>query len=244
MKTFISYKRVSTDKQGANGLGIQAQEAAVYNYIQSVGGVLIAEYKEVESGRNCERPELEKALSHARRSKATLIVAKLDRLSRNVAFLSALMEGNVPFVACDNPHATNFTLHILAAVAEHEAKMTSERTKAAMAVCKARGVRFGSAIPGFWQGTASDGTPMEEKRRQGLAKAHVVAARMKKEAARRAYLDILPIIREQKASGKSLQQIADHLNETGHTTRTGKRWNPMIVWRVLRREKMEKQPLS
>jgi DNA invertase Pin-like site-specific DNA recombinase len=108
--------------------------------------MIIGMYTEVESGKRSDRPQLAKALAHARRSKATLVVAKLDRLSRNVAFLSALMESKVPFVACDNPHANKLTLHILVAMAEHEAEMISKRTKDALAAYKARGGLLGGQL--------------------------------------------------------------------------------------------------
>lgn len=223
---FIAYKRVSTKRQGDDGYGLGAQDDAVRRYVEHNGGKVIAEYQEVESGRNCARPELTKALAHAKRSKATLIVAKLDRLSRNVAFLSALMESKVPFVACDNPHATTFTLHVLAAAAEHEAKQISERTKAGLAVAKSRGVLLGSARPDHWKGR-------ENLRVQGLAKGREVSIGVRKRLAREAYTDIVPLIREQRASGMSYEKIAQVLNETGHTTRRNKTWKAISVWRVL-----------
>src|SRR5713226_5817525 len=144
----IGYLRVSTKGQGESGLGIEAQKAAVETYAKQNGATLIVCYLEVESGKLADRPELAKALSHAKRSKATLVVAKMDRLARNVAFLSALMEAKVDFIAVDNPAANKLTLHILAAVAEAEAEAISTRTKAALAAYKARGGKLGSARPG------------------------------------------------------------------------------------------------
>src|SRR5262245_4791157 len=120
MAAIIGYLRVSTKGQGESGLGIEGQRAAIEAYARQTGATLVMAYVEVESGKRTDRPELARALAHARRIKATLVVAKLDRLARNVAFLSALMESKVPFVACDNPHANRLTLHILAAVAEAE----------------------------------------------------------------------------------------------------------------------------
>src|SRR5262245_32439937 len=146
----IAYYRVSTRKQGQSGLGLEGQQHEVQTFAQRNGASIVATYKEVESGRKSARPELQKALAHAKRSKAVLVAAKLDRLSRNVAFLSALMESKVEFVCCDNPHATPLTIHILAAVAEDEAKRISARTKAALAAAKRRGVVLGSARPGHW----------------------------------------------------------------------------------------------
>jgi DNA invertase Pin-like site-specific DNA recombinase len=140
---FIAYYRVSTDRQGRSGLGLEAQRAAVGRYLAGIGGILMAEHTEVETGRRNDRPELAKALAACRKHKARLVIAKLDRLSRNVAFIATMMDAGVEFVACDNPHATRLTLHILAAVAEHEREMISARTKAALQAAKARGVRLG-----------------------------------------------------------------------------------------------------
>jgi DNA invertase Pin-like site-specific DNA recombinase len=165
---FVAYYRVSTKKQGDPGLDLEAQRAAVEAYAGQVGGRVKTAYVEVESGKRADRPELARALAHCRRNKATLVVAKMDRLGRNVAFLSALMESKVPFVACDNPHANKLTIHILAAVAEAEAEAISARTKAALAVAKAEGQLLGSARPGHWRGR-------EEKRLAGLVKARAVA---------------------------------------------------------------------
>lgn len=141
---FISYLRVSTDKQGERGHGIEAQRRSVSDFIAD--GTLIAEFVEVESGkRHDNRPQLAAALAAARKHKARLVIAKLDRLARNVAFIAGLMEEKVEFVCCDMPSATPFMLHIYAAVAEEERRMISNRTKAALAVAKARGVVLGNA---------------------------------------------------------------------------------------------------
>jgi len=135
---FVSYLRVSTDKQGQSGLGLEAQRAAVGAFLASAGGRLIKDYVEVESGRKNDRPKLTAALAHAKATGATLIIAKLDRLSRNVAFIANLMESGVDFVAADMPLANKLTIHVLAAVAEHEREMISERTKRALGSIKVR----------------------------------------------------------------------------------------------------------
>jgi DNA invertase Pin-like site-specific DNA recombinase len=138
----VTYARVSTARQGVSGLGIEAQQAAIANHLR--GAVPLAEFVEVESGKHSNRPELDKALAMCRKHKAVLVIAKLDRLARNVAFISNLMESKVEFVACDFPQANRLMLHILSAVAEHEARMISERTKAALAAAKARGTPLGN----------------------------------------------------------------------------------------------------
>ncbi|MDQ3482088.1 MAG: recombinase family protein, partial [Pseudomonadota bacterium] len=140
----ISYLRVSTAKQGASGLGLEAQRAAVAAFTTSGGHTLVAEYVEVESGAKAARAQLAAALTSCRLHRATLVIAKLDRLARNVSFIANLMDGGVEFVACDMPHANRLTLHLLAAIAEHEREMISQRTKAALQAAKARGVRLGN----------------------------------------------------------------------------------------------------
>src|SRR5215831_7552936 len=145
MATFIGYLRVFTKGQGESGLGLEAQRAALESFVGQAKGTLVMVYVEVESGKRADRPELAKAVAHAKRSKATLCVAKLDRLSRNVEFLARVMNSGADFVACDNPAANRLTLHILTAVAEAEAKAISDRTKAALAAAKARGALLGSA---------------------------------------------------------------------------------------------------
>lgn len=223
-KAIIGYVRVSTAEQGASGLGMEGQEAAIYAYAKSHAAGVIRVYMEVESGRKSDRPELAKALAHAKRSKATLVVAKLDRLARNVAFLSRLMESKVDFVAVDNAAANKLTLHILAAVAEAEAEAISARTKAALAAYKARGGKLGGALPQCRNLT-------QEARQQG-AKAAGVAIKAK---AAEAYADLAPTIAELRGDGLTLVAIAEELNQQGHTTRKGKSWNHVQVGRVLKR---------
>jgi DNA invertase Pin-like site-specific DNA recombinase len=140
---FVAYYRVSTEQQGRSGLGLEAQQAAVRAYLNGGAWTLLGEFVEVESGKRADRPELARALEHCRLTGAVLVVAKLDRLTRNMAFLAALMDSGVEFVACDNPHANRLTLHLLGAVAEHERGMISARTKAALEAAKARGVALG-----------------------------------------------------------------------------------------------------
>ncbi|MEJ7636462.1 MAG: recombinase family protein, partial [Singulisphaera sp.] len=208
-RPLVAYYRVSTREQGASGLGLEGQVLAVDLHARATGRPLLRSFKEVESGKSSGRPQLAKALAHAKRAGATLIVAKLDRLSRNVAFLSTLMEGGVDFVCCDNPHANTFTCHILAAVAEFEAKAISERTKAALAAYKARGGKLGSHLVGCRL------TPAD--REKGSAR----GGKASRTAAVREYGDLLPQILAWKREGLSLRAIAGRLNEEGHSTRKG-----------------------
>ena len=207
---FVAYYRVSTDRQGRSGLGLVAQREAVRHYLASVGGVLAAEHTEVETGKRSDRPELQRALAVCRRPKAKLLIAKLDRLSRNVAFIAALMDGNTEFVACDNPHATRLTLHILAAVAEHEREAISQRTKAALQAAKARGTRLG---------------------RNGAER---LAPNNKAAAINRAE-QLKPLLGQLVAAGMSARQIAAELTARGVPTPRGGRWHPQTVTRVMDR---------
>lgn len=223
-KPIVGYVRVSTAGQGASGLGLEAQQAAIDAYAKAHGATVVRVYTEVESGRKSDRPELAKALAHAKRSRATLVVAKLDRLARNVAFLSRLMEAKADFVACDNPAANKLTLHILAAVAEAEAEASSSRTKAALAAYKARGGKLGGAL--------KQCRNLTQAARERGAQAAAVAIRAK---ADEAYSDLAPIVGELRSKGLTLAGIAEELNRQGHTTRKGKPWNHVQIRRVLQR---------
>ena len=142
---FVVYYRVSTKGQKESGLGLEAQQAAVTAYLATQEGAeLVAQLEEVESGKNNKRPQLAEALKLCKRHKATLLIAKLDRLARNVHFISGLMESAVNFVACDNPHANRLMVHMLAAFAEHEREMISQRTKEGLRAAKAKGVVLGA----------------------------------------------------------------------------------------------------
>ena len=223
MKKFIGYYRVSTDRQGRSGLGLEAQFASVREYV-STQGELVAEYTEVESGKRADRPKLRQALSHARRIGAILVIAKLDRLARNVAFLSALMESGTEFIAVDNLNASKLTIHLLAAVAEDEARRISQRTKDALKAFKARGGKLGSQHPKgkkISTAAAKIGQPLG------------AAATSKK--ATEAYADLLPELIRLRDCGFSYKAIARILNGENQTTRLGKPWNPVQVKRVLRR---------
>ena len=221
---FIAYCRVSTNAQGASGLGIDAQRKAITDYLNGGRWELVEEFVEVESGKRSDnRPMLLQALETCRRTGSKLLIAKLDRLSRNAAFISNLMDSAVDFVAVDFPNANRLTVHILAAVAEHEREMISKRTKEALQAAKARGVKLGSP-KGITKEVGLRGAAHSLEVRQGKALDH----------ARRIY----PIIREMKEQGLSLRGIAKRLSEGKELTpRGGTEWTATTVKGVI--EKVE-----
>jgi DNA invertase Pin-like site-specific DNA recombinase len=222
----IGYVRVSTRQQGASGLGQDGQTVAINAYAASTGGTIISVYEEVESGTRSDRPQLAKAIAHAKRIKAKLVIAKLDRLARNVHFVSGLMESKVDFVACDNPCANKLTVHILACIAENEAEMISARTATALAAAKARGTLLGSARPGHWDGR-------EDVRLAAAAKARTAAAAKIHAEAAPVYAEVRPLARSLRDKGLSLRGVAEQLTADGFTTLRGAAWNPVQVARLL-----------
>lgn len=210
MTLFVAYYRVSTDKQGKSGLGLEAQRQAVDSFVVHRGET-IAEFTEVESTRN-RRPELQTALELCRKRKATLLIARLDRLARNVAFISNLMESRVDFMAVDMPEANRLTIHILAAVAEHEREMISKRTKAALAVAKERGTKLGNPNP----------LPASQEAIKAL-----------KLQSERFHATVQPLIRELRQQGWSLPTIAKELNRRNVPTARGGLWHPSTVRNIL-----------
>jgi DNA invertase Pin-like site-specific DNA recombinase len=218
-RKFVAYFRVSTQKQGASGLGLEAQEEAVRTYLKGGHWRLIGEFKEIESGTRNSRPALGDALALCRIHNATLIIAKLDRLARNVAFISNLMESGVEFTAVDFPQANRLTIHILAAVAEHEAAMVSTRTKSALAAARARGLVLGG----------DRGNIAAQAKNGARASASVRCAAAAKRAA-----DLLPAIRYAQSQGaSSLREIAATLNEREIPAARGGQWSAVQVQRVL-----------
>ena len=216
---YVSYLRVSTKKQGQSGLGEEAQRAAVEAFLNGNGARVVEEFTEVESGSNDQRPELEKALKTCRAHKATLVIAKLDRLSRDAAFLLNLQKAGVRFVAADMPEANEMIVGIMAVVAQAERKMISDRTRAALTAAKARGVRLG----GFRGHKADDNA-----RRK--------AAETKSRRANGFASDVYPAITAaQKAGATSLRQIAAELNRQEITTARGGKWSAVQVQRVMDR---------
>lgn len=237
MRRYIIYYRVSTKKQEVSGLGIEAQHVIANEYVLRNPGTILAEYTETETGKCTKRrPELEKAIAHARSSGAILIIAKLDRLARNVAFISTLMESGLEFVACDLPAATKFTIHIFAALAEEEARMIAQRTKDALRAKKARGVKLGSQREGHWDGMTKDGKYSRADRRlEGSIRGRQAAQAAVAQRVAKAYQYVLPQIREMRACGKTYQQIVDTLNAQGHRTRHKKPWTPQQLKCVIKK---------
>jgi hypothetical protein len=234
--SFVGYLRVSTERQGQSGLGIEAQRRAVAEHVNG-HGKLLAEYVEVESGGRSDRPQLAAAMAHAKATGAKLVVAKLDRLARNVAFLSALMASGVDFVAADMPMANKLTVHILAAVAEAEREAISTRTKAAMAV-----VRDTIDKEGAWTSRRSGRVIARLGNPNGAAaligrrgsQANAVAGLVRK--ADRHAERVLPMVEQIRAAGvTTLAGIARELTERGVLTAAGGQWDATRVRRLLAR---------
>jgi DNA invertase Pin-like site-specific DNA recombinase len=217
---WVAYYRVSTAKQGKSGLGLDAQRKAVSDYLNGGNWALAAEYTEIESGKRSDnRPQIAAALAACKKLKAKLIVAKLDRLARNVAFISKLMESGVEFVACDMPIANKLTIHILAAVAEHEREVISQRTKDALAEAKKRLAKQGKKL----------GNP-------NIAQAAKIGAATNRENADQFAANTLPVIREIQANGvTSLRGIARVLNARGVPSARGTPWSPVAVSNIIKR---------
>ena len=209
-KQYVAYFRVSTQRQGTSGLGLEAQRKAVIDYINGNGSKVLAEYTEVESGKRWSRPELGKALAHCKKHRATLVIAKLDRLARNVHFISGLIESRVDFVAVDMPEADRAFLQMAAVFAEWEGRKISERTKAALAAAKARGVKLG--VTG------------KERARENRSAANAFARKLR------------PVIRGLAGEGiTSVRKVTEALNERGVEAPRGGRWHATSVARLLAR---------
>ena len=215
MKKMVFYLRVSTSKQGAEGNGIQHQMTVVNRYAEANGGEIVGQFIEVESGgkTDSERPQLAAALEKCKKENAVLVCSKIDRLSRNAEFLLRLMNSRVEFVCCDIPNCDRFTISLFAILAEKEKNMISERTKNALKMVKARGIKLGSPNP------------------------ELSVIKMN-EGARKGRIDfknkIIPIINEIKSTGiETLQGVADCLNRRGISTRNGKQWYPTQIRNLL-----------
>lgn len=231
----VAYYRVSTDEQGRSGLGLEAQKATVMALCKARGWEIAAEFKEVESGKRNDRRELAAAVHHAKVTNGTLVIAKLDRLSRNAAFITALQDSGAKFIAADMPEANELTVHIMAAVAQAERKAIASRTREALAAAKARGT---------W--TKADGTPYKSGTRLGnpngaaairrAGKGNVAAVESIKGNANAFAQDLLPVIERLRSQGlTSLPQLARGLNEGGFATPRGGKWHPSSVRNLLAR---------
>jgi len=211
MTQFIAYYRVSTQRQGQSGLGLEAQQAAVAAFVGSTG--VLSSFTEIESGRKCNRPQLAEALAECKRTGATLVIAKLDRLARNVHFITGLLESGVDIVAADMPEADRTFLQMAAVFAEWEARKISERTKEALKAAKARGQELGSPNP-----------------RAGGRAAGVLRA-AKTDAVR---VKAWPIVSKLRAGGASLRDIASTLNDAGIPSAMGNRWHAATVSNLIK----------
>lgn len=210
MVAYVAYLRVSTNRQETSGLGIEAQREAVERYAALSDGLILTEFVETESGAKSNRPQLAKALALCRRTKSTLLIARLDRLSRSLSFVAQLLDANVDIRCADMPEANRLLLQMLAVFGEYERQMIRDRTKAALAAAKARGVVLG-------------------------ANGKVLAAANRDAAMRHAETQRPAISAAREAGCQSLPQIAAYLSENGHKTADGGRWHPMTVKRLLTR---------
>lgn len=214
---YVTYFRVSTPKQGRSGLGLDAQKTAVKSYLDGHAGIVLASFTEIESGKINERPQLAAALRRCRQTRASLLVAKLDRLSRNAAFLLSLRDAGVRFVCADNPEMNETVVGIMAVIAQSEREAISARTKAALAAAKARGVKLG------WTATLQ----------ASRATARVATLAAIKAAKGRAE-ELRDVVEAARADGlTSLRQLAARLNELGISTPRGGVWAPASVSRLL-----------
>ena len=213
---YVAYYRVSTQKQGKSGLGLEAQKEAVAQHVRRDGGKVVAEFREVESGKRADRPQLALALERCRLTRSTLVVAKMDRLTRDVAFLCKLRDSGVDFVAVDNANASRLTITLLVAVAEEERNLISARTKAALQAAKARGVRLGNPNGAQAFGARSRAGAVEALKAKADSFAQSLAG----------------IVRPLLEAGLSLRKIAERLNAEGIVTAQGRLWQANSVKRL------------
>ncbi len=225
-RLFVAYLRVSTATQGRSGLGLEAQQAAIQAFLRPGDRLLEPPYVEVETGKHADRPKLREAMARCRKTGATLLIARLDRLARNVRFIATLMDDGVPFIACDMPNASPFMLHVYAAVAEEEARAISRRTKVALEAAKARGVKLGGdrgyrpSTPPDW--VAGTKAAAEARSQRADHAAHAVA-------------EAISRVRDNLGAGASLQAISRALNDNAVPTPKGGAWTATAVRRVLLR---------
>ena len=219
MRHFVSYYRVSRKEQQQSGLGLSAQKTTVEKYINDQKGVLISEFTEVETGTNKrQRTEIYKAIEVAKREKAVLVIAKIDRLARNVSFVSSLMDAGIEFLACDMPSANNFTIHIFAALAEQEAKLISTRTSQSLQELKSRGVMLGSPKNLTSEARAKGVTALKEKAKNN-------------DANRQAF----SVITNCREKNMTFEAIAKYLNDLNFKTRFGNDFSAATSYQLYKR---------
>jgi DNA invertase Pin-like site-specific DNA recombinase len=219
---FVGYVRVSTAKQGRSGLGLEAQRKTIDDYLNGGAWSLLAEYVEVESGKSEERPQLHQALDHCRMTGATLLIAKLDRLSRDLHFITLMQKSSIRFVACDMPEANEFTINVMGALAQQERKMISQRTRDALSAAKTKGVRLGSP---------------QNLDKKSAAKGRIVGLTTRIRQADKFAEQLFPTIQRFQEQGASLRRIANKLNEASILTARGKvgSWTAAGVKNVISR---------
>jgi DNA invertase Pin-like site-specific DNA recombinase len=235
---FISYIRVSTEKQGKSGLGLEAQRRLVDDFLNGGCWQLLQEYREVETGKHADRPRLIEALHHAKVTGATLVIAKLDRLSRDLEFIAKLQKSGTKFVCADMPEANELTIHLFAALAQHERKTTSERTKAALGSIK-RTIEDQGSYTSRNRGTTIRrlGNPHGAEALRRAGKGNTAAIEAVRAAADEHARDILPVIEDIRGAGiVSLKGIARELNSREIRTARGGAWHPATVRNLLRRQ--------
>jgi DNA invertase Pin-like site-specific DNA recombinase len=225
VEKYVSYLRCSTRGQEISGLGLDSQRAMVANYVKTHPGRILAEYEEVESGRNNLRPKLAACLSHARKARARVLVAKLDRLSRDAGFLLRIKAGQVPITFCDLPEATDLVIGVMAVVAQDEACRISARTSAALQALKDRGVALGSARIGHWEGR-------EHLRLAGAKKGVEQSAKVRRRRSEEYLAEFESMFTEMSKQGLSQEEIARRLNEEGLTQQSGSEWTQKAVSRA------------
>jgi len=222
-KKIVSYIRVSTQRQKCSGLGLEAQQFSVKQFAQSTDSTIVKEFVEVESGKKNNRPQLLEAIELCELIGARLIIAKLDRLSRNLAFIACMQESGVPFTCCDMPDANETLIAFMAIMAQTERLAISERTKLALKAAKARGTKLGGPCLGKARRAAME------------VESHKLARIQHSEKSKRWNTKLLKVVNQAKANGcATLKEIAQYLNELEIRTRKGKDWTPSAVRRVLR----------
>ena len=225
MNKYVAYLRVSTQRQGVSGLGLEAQRQMIRNHLGEQP--LEAEFVEVESGRKNDRPKLKEALDTCRKSGAILIVAKLDRLARNVCFLSQLLESDVEIVFCDFPSANKMMLHILSAISQYEAELISSRTKAALKAKKERGFKLGNPHH------------LLDKHKQAIQNSNKTnSSKARRNANNKRAIAMLRVLYDKNLT---LQQMADTLNNEGFTTSQGCKFIPSTVYKLIKRYNLNKE---